>query len=158
MTSVALAFVLATLSVSVQHHDHAAGKSALNDTQVKQLLAGEGMGMAVPAEANGYPGPKHVLELADALQITPDQRAQIQASFDRMQADARALGQQIVHAEGTLFAAFQSKRIDAAEIERLTMEIATLQAKLRARHLKAHLETVPVLTPEQVARYVSLRK
>ena len=35
---------------------------ALSDQQIADLRAGRGMGMALPAELNGYPGPAHVLE------------------------------------------------------------------------------------------------
>ena len=52
---------------------------ALSDQQIADLRAGRGMGMALPAELNGYPGPAHVLELADKLELTPDQRASVQA-------------------------------------------------------------------------------
>ena len=38
-------------------------KSLSQDDQ-SALLAGRGMGLARPAELNGYPGPAHVLELA----------------------------------------------------------------------------------------------
>ena len=40
---------------------------ALSDQQIADLKAGRGMGLALPAELNGYPGPAHVLELADQL-------------------------------------------------------------------------------------------
>ena len=32
-------------------------------------LAGEGLGMALPAELNGYPGPRHVLDLRSELGV-----------------------------------------------------------------------------------------
>ena len=34
---------------------------ALSDQQIADLKAGRGMGLALPAELNGYPGPSHVL-------------------------------------------------------------------------------------------------
>jgi hypothetical protein len=40
---------------------------ALSEKQVADLGAGRGMGLALAAELNGYPGPSHVLELADQL-------------------------------------------------------------------------------------------
>ena len=33
------------------------------------------MGLALAAELNGYPGPSHVLELADKLELSAEQRA-----------------------------------------------------------------------------------
>ena len=37
---------------------------ALSEEQRQELLDGHGMGLALAAELNHYPGPKHVLELA----------------------------------------------------------------------------------------------
>jgi hypothetical protein len=47
---------------------------ALSEWQVSDLSAGRGMGLAMAAELNGYAGPSHVLELADKLELSSDQR------------------------------------------------------------------------------------
>jgi hypothetical protein len=47
---------------------------ALSAEQVADLKAGRGMGLAMAAELNGYPGPAHVLELADKLDLSDQQR------------------------------------------------------------------------------------
>ena len=47
---------------------------ALSEQQVADLNAGRGIGMALAAELNGYPGPSHTLELADKLELSADQR------------------------------------------------------------------------------------
>jgi hypothetical protein len=47
---------------------------ALGDDEIADLRAGRGMGLALAAELNGYPGPRHVLEHADALALTSEQR------------------------------------------------------------------------------------
>ncbi len=39
----------------------------------KGLENGEGMGIVKYAELNGYPGPKHVLELVNELRLTEEQ-------------------------------------------------------------------------------------
>ena len=41
--------------------------NALSPDEVQQYLAGAGMGYAKAAELNHFPGPMHVLELADKL-------------------------------------------------------------------------------------------
>ena len=61
---------------------------ALSEQQVADLGAGRGMGLALAAELNGYPGPSHVLELADRLDLTADQRASVQRLFDSMKMEA----------------------------------------------------------------------
>ena len=45
---------------------------ALSEQQIADLRAGRGMTMALPAELNGYPGPLHVIELADALALSSE--------------------------------------------------------------------------------------
>src|SRR5437016_7821449 len=75
---------------------------ALSAEDIAGLLKGEGMGLAKAAELNGYPGPAHVLALAKQLKLGEAQRRQIQAIFDRMHADAVALGADIVERERTL--------------------------------------------------------
>jgi hypothetical protein len=57
---------------------------ALSDQQVADLRAGRGMGLALSAELNGYPGPLHVLELGDKLGLAPEQRTKVQGLFDAM--------------------------------------------------------------------------
>lgn len=48
------------------------------------------MGLALPAELNGYPGPLHTLEHADELGLTFEQRARTKALFDAMRVEAIA--------------------------------------------------------------------
>src|SRR5690349_20851759 len=60
---------------------------ALSEQQIADLKAGRGMGLALAAELNGYPGPAHVLELADALGLSDEQRARTKALFDGMKAE-----------------------------------------------------------------------
>src|SRR6188768_885695 len=105
---------------------------ALSEQQVADLGAGQGMGLALAAELNGYPGPVHVLELADALQLTGEQRHATHQLMQAHKAEARELGAQVLAAEGELDRAFAGRRIDDAEIARLTARIGELQGRLRA--------------------------
>src|SRR5690242_15684118 len=75
---------------------------ALSDQQIADLGAGRGMGLALAAELNGYPGPSHVLELADKLELSPDQRAGVQRLFDAMKAEAMPLGAKLIAQESDL--------------------------------------------------------
>jgi hypothetical protein len=68
---------------------------ALSEQQVADLGAGRGMGLALAAESNGYPGPSHVLELADKLELSADQRPSIQRLFDSMKAEAMPIGRKL---------------------------------------------------------------
>jgi hypothetical protein len=130
---------------------------ALSDTEIADLLAGRGMGLAKAAELNGYPGPAHLLEHAAALKLSDVQRAAIEAIRARMAAAATALGRDILEQEKALEAAFAEARIDAALLKAKTGEIAALMGRLRAVHLAAHIESRPLLSAAQIADYNKLR-
>jgi hypothetical protein len=130
---------------------------ALSDQQVADLRAGRGMGLALAAELNGYPGPVHVLELADALDLSIEQRQRVQALRDAMTAEAVPLGARLIAEEAALEREFASRSVTPASLEVATAAIGRTQAALRAAHLRAHLTTTEVLTPEQILRYAQLR-
>src|SRR3954463_558837 len=69
---------------------------ALSEQQVADLTAGRGMGLALAAELNGYPGPSHVLELADKLDLSADQRVRVQNLFDAMKQEVLPLGARLI--------------------------------------------------------------
>jgi hypothetical protein len=130
---------------------------ALSDQQVADLRAGRGMGLALPAELNGYPGPLHVLELADALALTGDQRNRTKALFEAMKAETVPLGERIVSEEVALDRLFAEKQITPEMLTRATMRIAALQGELRAAHLRYHLIMRDLPTVDQVSRYEEQR-
>jgi Spy/CpxP family protein refolding chaperone len=130
---------------------------ALSEDQIQQLRDGEGMGFGLPAELNHYPGPRHVLALADDLQLTPTQRDQIQALEEAMRSRARALGAAIIEKERALDQAFASGSIADDTLGELTRAVAELQGDLRYTHLSAHLGVKRVLTDAQVIKYDELR-
>jgi hypothetical protein len=68
------------------------------------------MGLALAAELNGYPGPYHVLELADKLELSADQRVSIQRLFDSMKAEALPLGAKLIEQEADLDKQFANHR------------------------------------------------
>ena len=131
--------------------------AALSEAQVAQLEAGAGMGFALAAELNGWPGPLHILENAEALDLSAEQRAEVQAIWDAMNADAVALGAELIAAEAALDAAFEDRSVTAEGLEALVMAAADVEGRLRARHLAAHLEATPVLSRHQRMVYGRLR-
>jgi Spy/CpxP family protein refolding chaperone len=130
---------------------------ALSDEQIADLKAGRGMGLALAAELNGYPGPVHVLELATPLGLTDAQRTRMAELFAAMKADAVALGEKLMAAEIDLDRQFAGRTVTEASLVEGVRAVAAAQAELRAAHLKYHLASVEVLTPAQVARYGELR-
>ena len=130
---------------------------ALSPEDVAGLLNGEGMGMAKAAELNGYPGPAHVLALANELNLTKAQSAQVQGIFDRMNTEAKRLGAELVERERAFDELFASSDIIPDRVSAETAAISEIQGRLRSVHLIAHLETKPVLSADQIALYSRLR-
>jgi Spy/CpxP family protein refolding chaperone len=129
----------------------------LSAQQIADLRAGKGMGLALSAELNGYPGPMHVLEHAEALKLTPQQRERTVALIAAMKAEAIPAGERLIEQETKLDELFANREITPAALTATTAAIGTTQARLREAHLKYHLAMMDVLTPEQVATYRQLR-
>ena len=130
---------------------------SLSTAEIEALGRGDGMGFAKAAELNEYPGPRHVLELADELGLTARQQEQTTQLFVAMQADAIAIGKRVIAAEAELDAMFADGSIDGTSLGAQLEVIADLQARLRFVHLEAHLQQKRILDARQVARYVRLR-
>jgi Spy/CpxP family protein refolding chaperone len=130
---------------------------ALSEQDIADLRAGEGMGLALAAELNGYPGPRHVIDLSAPLQLTDAQRAEVAALFAAMQAEAVPLGEKLIAAEADLERLFAERKVTLASLEAATAAIGATESALRAAHLKYHISTAAVLTPAQIARYQELR-
>ncbi|MGE0565521.1 MAG: Spy/CpxP family protein refolding chaperone [Pseudolabrys sp.] len=130
---------------------------ALSEQQIADLRAGRGMGFALAAELNGYPGPIHVLELADRLKLDAAQKAKMQALYDAMKAEAIPLGERLIAQEAVLDGKFSRRDITEASLSQTLSDIGATQAALRNTHLKYHLETRAALSPHQIAMYQQLR-
>jgi Spy/CpxP family protein refolding chaperone len=130
---------------------------ALSAEEIQGYLSGSGMGFAKAAELNHYPGPRHVLDLAEPLQLSEAQRRQTQILFEDMKTEAVHLGQQLLARERHLDTLFKAGTISEATLEQLVADIATIQGQLRAVHLRAHLAQRHILTPDQRRHYDALR-
>ncbi len=153
-TMVGFAYTAAESPYSGQHKREI---KALSHEEIGDYLSGKGMGYAKAAELNHYPGPKHVLELAEPLKLTSEQVKQTQAVFDAMQNQAVALGKQLVEKEKELDRKFAAGQIDRESLDLLVSDIGALQAEIRYVHLQAHLEQKKLLSREQVDLYDQLR-
>jgi uncharacterized protein (DUF305 family) len=129
----------------------------LSQEEIDGLLAGEGMGYARSAELNGYPGPRHVLDIADELQLSSEQTTNIITIFDDMKKRAVALGQEIVEAESLLSQSFADKTISEESLQAQLSKLTNLYSQLRQVHLRAHLAVTPLLDAEQLEQYQVLR-
>jgi hypothetical protein len=130
---------------------------ALSDRQIADLRAGRGTGLALAAELNGYPGPAHVLDLADDLKLSDEQRARTRALLDAMKAETIPIGERIIAEETVLDQLFRERRVSEASVARSTKRIAAAEGELRYAHLRYHLAMIDVLSSQQISRYRELR-
>lgn len=115
------------------------------------------MGFAKPAELNGYPGPMHVLELADKLGLSTPQREATQQLMQRHKAEVRDLGKQFVEAETEMEQRFATRTVNDDALAQSLRKSADLQRRIRESHLSTHLKQTAPLTPEQIGAYAQLR-
>src|SRR3979490_1063425 len=130
---------------------------ALSDQQVADLKAGRGMGLALAAELNGYPGPSHLIELSDQLGLTSIQLSNLKGMFDAMRAETIPIGEELVAQEEKLDRLFAENVISEQQLKAATESIGETQARLRNAHLRYHLRTRALLQPSQLRRYAELR-
>lgn len=157
-----------------QHHGHAAPDAAqrlspytgeekreikaLSAEEQRAWLEGQGAGHARAAELNRFPGPMHVLEHAPQLALSPQQESRTRELMDRHKSEVRAMGQQLVALERELDRLFaRGGLVDAAEVSRLAEAIALAAGRIRASHLRTHVEQTALLTSGQVERYQQVR-
>jgi hypothetical protein len=138
------------------------GIKSLSQEDIEGLLAGAGTpfgGMAKPAELNGYPGPRHVLDAVEAgeFELANGQRVQIEALYEKMRSEAIGLGKKIVNIEKAIDDAFIGGTITEEILQEKILESASLYGQLRIVHLKYHLAMVDILSPQQVEQYNELR-
>lgn len=152
--------------MAAQHEQHMASPAAppqamaqhhaFLEAEQQAIERGEGFGMALAADKNGYPGPKHVLDMKKELNLTPAQEAAMQKLFADMKAKALAKGKDVLLAEKRLEEYFaQGKSED--ELREETYRVASLRAELRWVHLATHLAAKKILTAQQIAAYQKMR-
>lgn len=171
MRTIYVAILLLPVGLCAQHHEgpqHTqvtqapatsgaeAGHHAFLKLEREAIENGQGFGMALAADRNGYPGPKHIWELKDALQLTPQQDAAVKALMSAMKKKALARGREILAAEARLEEMFRGRRSEA-ELREETYRIATLRAQLRWVHLETHIAARKLLSEEQLATYQRMR-
>lgn len=130
---------------------------ALSPEEIAALEAGQGFSQALSAELNGFPGPRHVIDLAAELDLAPEQRAAVETLFTEMRAEAIAAGRAVLAGEAELEAAFRGGALSEDDLAAIAEEIGRQRGVLRGIHLKYHLRTKALLSPHQVALYAAAR-
>jgi Spy/CpxP family protein refolding chaperone len=133
---------------------------SLSPEDIESLQTGTGDafgGMAKLAELNGYPGPRHVLDLANELKMSNEQKENITTIYDNMKIKSVELGQEILNVEKIANEEFINKTITDSQMKQLIFKSSEIYGQLRYAHLSTHLKMLAILTPEQVNLYNNLR-
>ena len=133
---------------------------SLSDNDVQSLQNGTGEafgGIAKLAELNGYPGPRHVLDMASELRLTDGQRMEIELIYQNMSNKAKSIGVAIIDIEQDIDEAFANKTITQENLKLMLDKSADLYGQLRFVHLSVHLDTAHMLATEQVQMYNTMR-
>lgn len=130
---------------------------ALTSQEVDGYLSGTGMGLAKVAELNQYPGPKHVLELAEELELSIQQKEQTITLFNEMKEKAINIGGTYIAKERELNQMFESGIASSPTVDSLLVEIGKIKGTLRAAHVNTHIQMKEILTADQIKKYDELR-
>ncbi len=156
-----VALIAASGAVQAQHQPYAGQQDrdikGLSAKEIEQYRAGAGMGYAKAAELNHFPGPMHVLELADKLGLTAFQRGEVARLMEAHKVEARAIGARLVESERALDALFSGGNLGYAALADAVRAAAAAAGEYRLSHLETHRATRALLTSGQIARYDELR-
>jgi len=163
-----IVLALCTLSVNnasfaeSEHQSAYAGEQhrsikSLSAADIAALKAGAGWGLAKSAELNGVPGPLHLLEMQDEIDLTFSQVELITTVYNEMQSSAKSLGEQLIAQESMLDEKFRNDVPNTDELQSMLGQIGSTRSNLRFVHLSAHLKMPDILSADQIDRYNRLR-
>ena len=72
---------------------------SLSETDIKELKNGKGWGLAKAAELNGIPGPVHLLEMKEEIDLSAEQIQAIEDIYRKMIHEAIPLGLELIELE-----------------------------------------------------------
>ena len=130
---------------------------SLSESDIEELRDGRGWGLALAAELNGIPGPVHLLEMKEEIDLSPEQIEKIEALFEQMRDQAIELGNILIERERELNNHFAQGTINEKLLRDLLEQIGKVHTQLRYVHLSTHLKTPDIVTAEQIELYNKLR-
>ena len=157
--------LIATFAFSEADHSHKskyAGEEkreikTLSATDIEELQNGKGWGLAKAAELNGVPGPVHLLEMKEEINLSAKQIRTIEDIYKKMKQEAIPLGLELIELERELNNHFANRTITDELLRQILQRIAQVHRRLRYVHLSAHLNTPDILKSEQITLYNKLR-
>ena len=130
---------------------------SLSATDIEELKTGKGWGLAKAAELNGVPGPVHLLEMKEEIDLSANQIRAIEDIYKKMKQEAISLGLELIEFERELNNHFANQTITDELLRQILQGIAQVHRQLRYVHLSAHLNTPDILKSEQITLFNKLR-
>ena len=130
---------------------------SLSATDIAELQNGKGWGLAKAAELNGVPGPVHLLEMKEEIDLSAEQIRTIEKMYIKMRQEAIPLGLKLIELERKLNTHFANRTITNELLRQILQKIAQVHKQLRYIHLSTHLKTPDILKSEQITLYNRLR-
>jgi len=157
--------LIATFAFSAADHSHKskyAGEEkreikSLSATDIEELQNGKGWGLAKAAELNGVPGPVHLLEMKEEIDLSAEQIEAIEYIYGKMKQEAVPLGLELIELERELNTQFANQTITNDLLRQILEKISQVHRQLRYVHLSTHLKTPGILKSEQITLYNKLR-
>jgi len=157
--------LIATFAFSAPDHTHKskyAGEEkreikSLSATDIEELQNGKGWGLAKAAELNGVPGPVHLLEMKEEIDLSAEQIQAIEDIYRKMKQEAVPLGLELIELETELNNHFANRTITNELLRQILQKITQVHRQLRYVHLSTHLKTPDILKSEQITLYNKLR-
>lgn len=157
--------LIAIFAISAADHSHKskyAGEEkreikSLSATDMEELQNGKGWGLAKAAELNGLPGPLHLLEMKEEIDLSAEQIQAIEDIYRKMKQEAVPLGLELIGLERELNNHFANRTITNELLRQILRKIAQVHSQLRYVHLSTHLKTPDILKPDQITLYNRLR-
>ncbi len=131
---------------------------SLSATDIVELQNGKGWGLAKAAELNGLPGPSHLLEMKEEIDLSAKQILAIEDIYSKMQQEAVPLGLELIELERELNNHFANRTITNELLLQILQKIARVHRQLRYVHLSTHLKTPDILKSKQITLYNRLRR
>ena len=130
---------------------------SLSAADIEELQNGKGWGLAKAAELNGVPGPVHLLEMKEEIDLNAEQIRAIKDLYSKMKQEAVPLGLELIELERELNNHFANRTITDEILRQILQKIAQVHRQLRYVHLSTHLKTPDILQSEQIILYNKLR-
>ena len=130
---------------------------SLSANDITELRRGRGWGLALAAELNGMPGPVHLLDMRNDIDLNETQIKELRHLYNAMQKRAIEQGEKLIILETLLDNQFKTNTIDEKSLADILEKIAKVRKELRFIHLSTHLKSSGILSEIQISMYNQLR-